>query len=85
MKGQLQNVWIFILFLLAGIVLGGFIGSLFSGMPAFSWLAYGSEFGISTPLVLDIGVLNIQFGCTIRFTIAGIIGMILAIFAYRKL
>ena len=85
MKGQAQNVWVFLLFLLAGIVLGGFLGSLVGNFSSLSWLNYGSKFGIPTPLVIDIGVLNLQFGFTIRFTVAGILGMIAAIFAYRKL
>jgi hypothetical protein len=85
MRGQTKNVWVLILFLLAGVVLGGFIGSLFADVPALSWLAYGNTFGLSSPLVLDIGVLSLQFGLTIRFTISGIIGIIIAIFVYRRL
>ena len=73
-----QNIWILVLLMLAGVVLGGFIAKL-------SWLAYGNSFGLSSPLMLDLGVLTLQFGLTIRFTIAGIIGIILAFFIYRKL
>lgn len=85
MKGQTKNVWVMILFLLAGVVLGGFIGSLFAGVPSLSWLAYGSNFGLTNPLVLDVGVLTLQFAFTIRFTIAGIIGILIALLVYRKL
>ncbi|MBQ3567839.1 MAG: DUF4321 domain-containing protein, partial [Anaerotignum sp.] len=35
--------------------------------------------------VLDLGVRTLQFGLTIRFTIAGIIGIVLAFFIYRKM
>ena len=80
-----QNIWILVLLLLAGVVLGGFIASMLGGIPALSWLAYGSYFGLSSPLVLDLGVLTLQFGLTIRFTIAGIIGIVLAFLIYRKL
>lgn len=80
-----QNIWILVLLLLAGVVLGGFIASMLGGIPALSWLAYGSDFGLSSPLVLDLGVLTLQFGLTIRFTIAGIIGIALAFLIYRKL
>ena len=80
-----QNIWILALLLLAGVVLGGFIASMLGGIPALSWLAYGSDFGLSSPLVLDLGVLTLQFGLTIRFTIAGIIGIVLAFLIYRKL
>ncbi len=85
MKGQTQNVWVLVLFLLAGVVFGGFIGSLFADVPALSRLAYGSKFGFSSPLVIDIGVLTLQFAITIRFTIAGIIGIFVALMVYRKL
>lgn len=81
-----QNIWILVLLMLAGVVLGGFIAKLVGGVSALSLgLAYGNSFGLSSPLMLDLGVLTLQFGLTIRFTIAGIIGIILAFFIYRKL
>ena len=80
-----QNIWVLVLLMLAGVGLGGFIGSALGGISALSWLNYGSSFGLSSPLVLDLGVLTLQFGLSIRFTIAGIIGIILAFFIYRKM
>ena len=71
--------------MLAGVVLGGFIGNALGGISALSWLGYGNSFGLSSPLVLDLGVLTLQFGLTIRFTIAGIIGIVLAFLIYRKM
>ena len=80
-----QNIWVLVLLMLAGVVLGGFIGRALGDISALSWLNYGSNFGLSSPIVLDLGVLTLQFGLTIRFTIAGIIGIILAFFIYRKM
>lgn len=80
-----QNIWVLLLLLLAGVVLGGFIGNALGGISFLSWLNYGSDFGLSSPLLLDLGVLTLQFGLTIRFTIAGIIGILLAFFIYRKM
>ena len=80
-----QNIWVLVLLMLAGVVLGGFIGNALGGISALSWLNYGSSFGLSSPLVLDLGVLTLQFGLPIRFTIAGIIGIVLAFFIYRKM
>ena len=80
-----QNIWVLLLLMLAGVVLGGFIGNALGGISALSWLGYGSSFGLSSPLVLDLGVLTLQFGLTIRFTIAGIIGIVLAFLIYRKM
>ena len=74
-----KNNWSFFLLILAGIVIGGFIGSLFPN----SWLNYGQSFGLSSPLVLDLGILCITFGLSIKITIAGILGVALGIIIYR--
>lgn len=78
-----KNFWILLLFLLTGIVLGGFIGSLASGTPWLSWLNFGETFGLTEPLKLNFGILVITFGLTIRITMASIIGVVLAIIVYR--
>lgn len=70
-----------LLLILAGIVLGGFIGSLFPN----SWLNFGQTFGLSNPLILDLGILSITFGLTIKITIASIIGIVAGIMVYRLL
>ena len=65
-----KNNWALFLLLLAGIVLGGFIGSLAAGVPFLSWLNYGQTFGFANPIVLDLGILVITFGLSIKITIA---------------
>ncbi|WP_251496308.1 DUF4321 domain-containing protein [Otoolea muris] len=81
--GREKNFWILLLFLLTGIVLGGFLGSLASGIPWLSWLNFGETFGLTDPLKLDFGILVITFGLTIRITMASIIGVLVAILVYR--
>ena len=78
-----KNAWALFLLILAGIVLGGFIGVLAEGVPALSWLSYGQTFGVETPIVLNLGLVVITFGLTIKITIASIIGVIISIFIYR--
>ena len=78
-----KNSWALFLLLLAGIVLGGFIGSLTQGISFLSWLNYGQAFGFQNPIVLDLGILVITFGLNIKITIASIIGVIIAIIIYR--
>ena len=73
------------LLLLAGIVLGGFIGELTSGISGLSWLSYGKSFGFQNPIVLDLGILVLTFGLSIKITIASIVGVLVAIFIYRLL
>lgn len=82
-KGVGKNNWALLLLILAGVVLGGFIGQLVSGVSFLSWLNYGQTFGLSSPLILDLGILVITFGLTIKITIAGIIGIIIAAVIYH--
>lgn len=81
MKGK--NNWTLFILILAGIVLGGFLGSLAQGVSWLSWLNYGQSFGLQEPLVLELGILVLTFGLNIRITIAGIIGIIIGIIVYR--
>ena len=78
-----KNFWILLPLLLSGIVLGGFIGSLASSVPFLSWLNFGQSFGLNDPLVLDLGVLIITFGLSIKITLASLIGVVLALIVYR--
>lgn len=80
-----KNNWALFLLILAGIVLGGFIGMMTEGVPALSWLGYGQSFGLEGPLTLNLGILVISFGLSIKITIASIIGVVLAIIIYRFL
>lgn len=74
-----KNNWACFLLILAGIVIGGFIGNLFPT----TWLNYGQTFGLTNPLVLDLGILTITFALTIKITIASIIGIVIALIIYR--
>ena len=82
MRGN-KNGWTLLLRILAGIVLGGFVGSLTAGVSGLDWLNYGQSFGLESPVVLSLGLLVLTFGLTIKITVAGIMGIILAIIIYR--
>ncbi len=82
-RGAGKNGWTLFLLVLAGVVLGSFIGHLASGVPALSWLDYGMHFGLENPLKLDVGVMVLTFGLTIKFTIASIVGIIIAAIIYH--
>ena len=78
-----KNAWARALLILCGIVLGGFIGMLADGVSFLSFLNYGQTFGLSSPIVLDLGVLTLTFGLTIRISIASIIGVIISVIIYK--
>lgn len=79
-----KNVWVLILFLLAGLVVGGLIGKLASGVSGLWWLSFGQSFGLESPIVLDLSIFKITFGLMIDINLASIIGMLLALLIYRK-
>lgn len=71
--------WLPVLLVLVGFVIGGFIGSYFEG----SFLNYGRSFGLSSPIVLDMGFFVLTFGLTIHITIASVLGVVLSLVIYR--
>ena len=80
-----KNIWILLIFILSGLVVGGLIGELASKVDWLWFLSYGQSFGLESPIVLDLGVLKITFGLMFKISISSILGMILAIFIYKKM
>lgn len=80
-----KNVWILILFILSGLVIGGLIGELASKVDFLWWLSYGQSFGLSSPLELDLNIVKLTFGLMFKINIASIIGVIIAVIIYHKM
>ena len=80
-----KNIWILLIFILSGLVVGGLIGELASKVDWLWFLSYGQSVGLERPIVLDLGVLKITFGLMFKISISSILGMILAIFIYKKM
>ena len=71
--------WVLLLLVLVGFVIGRFIGTYFDG----TFLDFGQSFGLSSPVVLDLGFIVLTFGLTIQITIASVIGVIIALVIYK--
>lgn len=80
----MKNNFIMILIIISGLIIGSWLGTFADKVPYLSWLNYGQTIGFTSPFVLDLSFLRLQFGFSISFTIAGIIGMIIAFVIYRK-
>lgn len=78
-----KNPWILLVLMLAGIVLGGFLGTLTESIQGLSWLNYGQSFGLDSPIVLNLGILVVTFALSIKITIASILGLLIAAIIYR--
>ena len=81
---KLKNAWVCILFILAGLVIGGLIGELANSIDFLWWLSYGQDFGLSEPLVLDLSVIKLTFALTFKINMASIIGVIISLIIYRR-
>ena len=80
-----KNIWILLVFILSGLVVGGFLGQLASNVDWLWWLSYSQTFGLQDPIVLDLSVVTITFALMFRISVASIIGMLLAILIYKKI
>ncbi len=79
-----KNIWILLIFILSGIVIGGLLGELAAKVDWLWWLSYGQEFGMSDPFTLDLSVMKISFSLMFKINVASIIGIAISIFVYRK-
>lgn len=71
-----------ILLLLTSVIIGTILGKAFSGyLPV---LNYGESIGFG-PATLDLSIFTLTFGFNASLTVAGIIGIIVAIIVYQKL
>ncbi len=80
-----KNGWSLFLLILAGIVIGSLIGELASNVAFLNWLGKGYSFGLQDAINLDLQIMTLVFGIKFRITVASIVGIGLAIFAYRKI
>ena len=76
---------VFALTLISGLVIGGFLGDVIARLPFLGWLNYGKTIGLTNPFYLDLSFMTFTFGLTLNLTIAGIIGMVIALILYKKL
>ncbi len=79
-----KNIWILLIFILSGLVIGGLLGDIAAKVDFLWWLGYGESFGLTNPIELDLSIIKLTFAIIFKINIASIIGMAIAIFIYRK-
>ncbi len=84
MSTREKGTLVLIIFILCGLVIGGLLGELTAGISWLSWLGYGQQFGLSTPITLDLGVVQLTLGLMFKINVSSIIGIVIAVFIYRK-
>lgn len=80
-----KSIWILIIFILSGLVVGGLLGDIAARVDFLWWLGYGQSFGLTSPIELDLSIIKITFALIFKINISSIIGLILAVFIYKKI
>ena len=90
MGNRAKDIGVLLLVMLAGLVVGFFLGGLIAdaaaNVAALSWLgflAYFRSFGLDN-FGIDLMVIRINFGFRINFSLMGVICMLLFMFVYLR-
>jgi len=90
MRGK-RNPWLLVVLLLAGALIGGFVGEFLSRYPYFTWISFGGTngyrelFGFSFTPLIDSGTLRLGFDVALRINAGSILGMIISILIFLRL
>ncbi|WP_308634767.1 DUF4321 domain-containing protein [Paenibacillus silvisoli] len=78
-----KNIWVLLLFILIGLLTGALVSRWLSQVPGLSFLTKTSPV-VWSPAA-DLLVLSYAFTLKIEISLLSIIGLIIAIWLYRKL
>jgi len=79
-----RSGWLLFLLLIVGVFLGGLLSSFFGDyLPFLTWSS--PTYGIAPPFALDLGMLSLTFGLTLRLSVAGVLGLAMGYLAFRAL
>lgn len=74
-----KRFWLNFFLICVGIVIGSMVAELTAGIGALSWLSYGLDFGLASPFVLNMSVLHLTFGISVKITVSSIIFVALSL------
>ncbi len=80
MKGPF---WLNLFLIVVGEVIGSVAAEMTVGISWLKWLSYGLEFGTETPLVLNLNLLQLTFGISIKITVSMILFIALSLLLGR--
>jgi len=86
---KLDSVVVLLVILILGALIGSVIGEVIGTLAPGGYLetvfSKGVNPGISPPAVLDLKVITLTLGVTVRINLASLLGIVLALLIYRKL
>lgn len=75
----MHNTWKNLLLICVGVVVGSLVADMTSGISWLSWLSYGLDFGMQSPLVVDLNALKLTLGVSVNISISTIIFVLIAL------
>ncbi|MFC1728705.1 DUF4321 domain-containing protein [candidate division KSB1 bacterium] len=76
-----------VVYLVLGAVIGSFLGEFVAWLlPAGvvkDFFLLGVEVGIDNPVMLNLRIITVTFGFSVKFNIAGLIGLLFAVYILR--
>lgn len=83
-----RGVGLVLLVILAGLVVGSLLGELIASMSS-GWiqdvLTRGPSIGLAPPATLDLRFLALTFGLVVKVNVVGVLGIVIAALALRRL
>jgi hypothetical protein len=77
--------WMLVVVIVAGALLGGVIAEATSAYPALGLLSRDIRAGVDPPLTVDLRVVTLTGGFTVRLDLATVVGILLAVWIFRLL
>lgn len=78
-----SRFWLNFFLICVGVVIGSLVAELTVGIPALNWLSYGLDFGLESPIVLNLNVIRVTFGLTLKLTLSSVIFIVLSLILGR--
>jgi len=86
---KLDSVAVLLVILILGALIGSVIGEVIGTLAPGGYLekvfSRGVSPGIAPPVILDLKVITLTFGLTMKINLASLLGIVLALLIYRKL
>lgn len=77
-----HNLWLLLAMVTVFAILGNLVGEALSGLAPL--LGRSISAGLNPPLVVDLGFVSVTFGFAFSLNLAGLIGLVLGAFLYRR-
>jgi NhaP-type Na+/H+ or K+/H+ antiporter len=83
-----RGVGVVVLVVVAGLVVGSLLGELLGGLTT-GWVqelfTKGPSIGLTNPATLDLRFLALTFGLVFKVNLVGVVGIVIAALALRRL